>query len=123
MWDLIRTAEFLDNYVLPRDTLANKKEIISKWYEKIYFIHQTSGEEFRKSFDYYREHPKLLRDILDTLATRQVFIKPFREVDSVASMENQSTYPGKSSNNPDQDVKKAIEDFRNRNLLKKENAP
>lgn len=76
MWDMIRAGEFLHSFVLYRDSNVNKAGESQKWYNRIYQLHAVSKEDFDKSLTYYREHPVLLKTILDTLAKRQVDSRP-----------------------------------------------
>jgi hypothetical protein len=72
MWDMIRAGEFLQSYVLPKDSTINKAAEHQKWYNKIYEIHKTNKAAFEKSYTYYKAHPLLMKEMLDTLARRQI---------------------------------------------------
>jgi Domain of unknown function (DUF4296) len=76
MWDMIRTGEFLNGFVTNRDSGVSKTPEIEKWFGKIYQLHKINKEQFDKSYAYYKDHPVMMKNILDTLAKRQVYVKP-----------------------------------------------
>jgi len=60
-------------YVM-RDRSKNKETEIKREYEKIFFMHGVTEEQFEKSYDFYRSHPdiyKILMDSLDAKAQRK----------------------------------------------------
>jgi len=76
MWDMIRAGEFLQNYVLSKDSTLDKVAEYQKWYDKIYEIHKTNKAAFEKSYTYYKAHPFLMKEMLDTLARRNISARP-----------------------------------------------
>lgn len=70
LWDMFRADEFLSVYVLPVDTSLNKKSETIRYYEEVFKLNQTNKNEFQKSFSFYEEHPKLMKELLDTLNAR-----------------------------------------------------
>lgn len=76
MWDMIRTGEFINGFVANRDSAVSKKAEMEKWFAKVYQLHKINRQVFDKSYAYYQAHPALMKNILDTLAKRQVYIKP-----------------------------------------------
>ena len=72
MWDMIRAGEFLQTYVFPKDSTIDKVAESQKWHDKIYEFHKTDKAEFEKSYAYYKEHPSLMKDMLDTLARKSI---------------------------------------------------
>jgi hypothetical protein len=68
MWDMIQAGEFLNGYVLFRDTTTNQVLESQRWYDKIYSLHNTSREEFIRSYEYYRTHPRLMQEVFDSMA-------------------------------------------------------
>ena len=76
MWDMIRAGEFLQSYVLPKDSTIDKTAEHQKWYNKIYEIHKTNKADFEKSYAYYKAHPMLMKDMLDTLARIHISTRP-----------------------------------------------
>ncbi len=70
MWDMIRTGEFLDGFVLNKDSTLNKTAQSLKWYDKIYQVHGISKDQFIRSYYYYQAHPVLMKRILDSLGKK-----------------------------------------------------
>ncbi|MBP7556392.1 MAG: DUF4296 domain-containing protein [Chitinophagaceae bacterium] len=71
LWDMIQTGEFLSGFVLYRDTNINAVLESQRWYEKVYSFHQISKEDFKRSYNWYRDHPDMMKRILDSLAVRK----------------------------------------------------
>jgi len=76
MWDMIRAGEYLNNFVFNKDSAIDKVAESQKWHDKIYELHKTNKAEFDKSYAYYKSHPLLMREVLDSLAKRQVNARP-----------------------------------------------
>ena len=70
MWDLMRADEFVNDFVIKDSTKDRKTESI-KLYEKIFALHNTSQEEFRKSLTFYESRPDLLKTVTDSLRINQ----------------------------------------------------
>jgi Domain of unknown function (DUF4296) len=70
LWSMINAGEFLNGYVLYKDSVDKMAESL-KTYGQVFQIHHITKEEFDKSYSYYREHPDLLKVILDSLSKRQ----------------------------------------------------
>ncbi len=68
VWDMMRADQFLADFVFSRDTSLNKLDESLLVYNRIYAIHQVTKEEFRQSFNYYRQHPDLLKSLLDSVS-------------------------------------------------------
>lgn len=66
--DMMRADKFLADYVLNRDTTKKIDSESVELYQQIFAIHQITGKQFQKSFSYYKEHPDLLRSIMDSLS-------------------------------------------------------
>ena len=71
LWDMISAGEFLNGYVLNKDSIDRFAES-SVIYGKVLQFHQVSRNQFEKSYLYYRQHPALMKIILDTLSKRQI---------------------------------------------------
>ena len=78
VWDMTRTAEFLNNFVFNKDSAIDKIAESEKWYKKVYQLHKTTKEEFEKSYAYYQAHPDLMRELLDSLSKRTMSHRPPR---------------------------------------------
>jgi hypothetical protein len=68
LWDLMRADQFLGNYVFTRDSSKDRTKESLLYYERIFRLHQTNREEFERSFAWYRTHPALFKDIMDSLS-------------------------------------------------------
>lgn len=73
IWDLTRTGEFLNNFVLNKDTSGDKLVLSKKWYDKVFSFHGIEEKDFERSYKYYQRHPKLLSEILDSLTKKPVY--------------------------------------------------
>jgi hypothetical protein len=69
IWDMTRTGEFLTNYVF-KDSTINKTAKSLEWFDKVYSFHHVTKDEFEKSYEYYKKHPALLKQIVDSLEKR-----------------------------------------------------
>ena len=72
LWSMISAGEFLNAYILNKDSVDKLAES-SKIYGQVFQIHHITKEEFDKSYLYYREHPALMKVILDSLSTKQTY--------------------------------------------------
>jgi hypothetical protein len=72
MWDMIRAGDFLNNYVFYRDTSVDKIAETRKWNEKIFQIHKITRDQFDKSYAYYRQHPQLMKAVMDSISKTKV---------------------------------------------------
>ncbi|MBC7948723.1 MAG: DUF4296 domain-containing protein [Chitinophagaceae bacterium] len=70
LWDMISAGEFLNGYVMTKDSIDKLAES-SKVYAQVFQVHRVTREEFDKSYRYYREHPKEMRVILDSLSKKK----------------------------------------------------
>ena len=76
VWDMTRTAEFLNVFVFNKDSSIDKIAESEKWYNKVYQLHKTTKKEFEKSYSYYQAHPDLMRELLDSLSKRTIAPRP-----------------------------------------------
>lgn len=76
MWDMIRAGEYQGNYVFLKDSSADKLSRSLALFDTVYRIHDITKDDFEKSYQYYREHPVLMKDIMDTLSK----MDPYHEV-------------------------------------------
>ena len=70
LWDMMRADQFLNNYVLIRDSALDKRIESIKYYQRVFAIHKVDKNEFEKSYHYYQDHPGLLKNIMDSLSRR-----------------------------------------------------
>ena len=66
MWDLMRADAYVTDFVM-KDSTRDKKAESAKLYEKIFDIHATSQEAFKKSLAFYQNRPDLFKVISDSL--------------------------------------------------------
>lgn len=71
IWDMISAGEFLGGYVLNKDSVDRFAES-SKTFGQVLQFHHITREEFDKSYLYYRQHPELMKVMLDSLSKRQI---------------------------------------------------
>ncbi len=76
LWDVMRTGEYLYNHVLYKDTAMDKAAQSQLWYEKIYQLHNISASDFKKSYEWYKKHPQLMQEILDSIVKIEPFTIP-----------------------------------------------
>jgi len=72
VWDMMRADRFLSNFILPNDTSLNADSEKISVYKKIFLIHDVSKEKFRESFNYYKDHPSLLKTLFDSLGSQNI---------------------------------------------------
>jgi hypothetical protein len=66
MWDLMRADAYVTDFVM-KDSTCDKKAESAKLYEKIFDIHATTRETFKKSLTFYQNRPDLFKVISDSL--------------------------------------------------------
>ncbi len=117
MWDMIRAGEFLNGYILNRDSSIDKPAVSQKWYYKMYQVHKISKKDFDRSFAFYQDHPLLMKSLLDSLSKKQV---PFKPPVQISVPVKDSVIKRVSPPSIDQQ-KKIIDTLRKRKILKKRN--
>lgn len=66
LWDMMRADE-MANFYADKDSSYNNVGRYIDNYQTILSLHRVSKEDFKKSFDYYLEHPEKLKPILDSV--------------------------------------------------------
>ena len=66
MWDLMRADAYVSNFIM-KDSTKNQKAESAILYEKIFDIHSTTRENFKKSLAFYESRPDLFKAISDSL--------------------------------------------------------
>ena len=66
MWDLMRADAYVADFIM-KDSTKNQKEESVILYEKIFAIHSTTSETFKKSIAFYESRPDLFKAISDSL--------------------------------------------------------
>ena len=85
IWDLARADAFLTNFAGRNDSVFNRIKESATIYYQVFKIHKTTREEFSKSFEWYQQHPALMKTILDSLKVRQNKIMQDRSKPSVTT--------------------------------------
>lgn len=71
LWEMTQGSEFLSGYVFSNHPALNQAALNNQMLDRILKINKISKKQLDKSLEYYREHPKQLKVILDTLTARQ----------------------------------------------------
>ena len=66
IWDLMRADAYVTDFIM-KDSTCDKKAESAKLYEKIFDIHSTTQEIFKKSLAFYESRPDLFKAISDSL--------------------------------------------------------
>jgi hypothetical protein len=69
MWDVLQADVFASEYIRV-DSSKNILHENIRLQKKIFSLHQTSREQYYKSYEFYKTKPELMRVMLDTLAAR-----------------------------------------------------
>jgi Domain of unknown function (DUF4296) len=72
LWGMICAGEYLDGYVLKKDSIDGVIEK-TKIYNQVFRVYHITKEGFDKSYKYYKEHPDMMKEILDSLSKRLTF--------------------------------------------------
>lgn len=67
MWDVMQADDFVREYMVNRDSTLDDTGEYLNMYERVFRMHGTNREEFARSFKYYREHPALMKEIMDSI--------------------------------------------------------
>jgi Domain of unknown function (DUF4296) len=69
LWDMMKADVYTTDYLVS-DSQKNATLENAKLQQQIFLIHNTTRETYQKSFDYYQQHPELMRPVLDTITAR-----------------------------------------------------
>jgi len=67
LWDIMRADQFVSDYLVSKNPGINKNAETFKYYQQIFSLHKITEEQFKHSFDYYRDHPDLLKQVMDSI--------------------------------------------------------
>ena len=73
LWDMMRADEWV-NYERNRDTAVNQVTRSKELYQQVFQINGITAAQFKKSFQFYQNHPDLLKPLLDSLQKRGTYI-------------------------------------------------
>ena len=88
MWDLMRADAYVSTFII-KDSTKNPKTESAILYEKIFDIHSTSQETFKKSLLFYQNRPDLFKAISDSLRSDE---RKALESEEVKKPELDTTY-------------------------------
>ena len=71
MWDLIQAQAFT-NYYAKKDSIKNKHLDLedAKLQAQVFLLNGISKQDYYKSYDYYKTHMALMKDIVDSMAAK-----------------------------------------------------
>ena len=78
MWDLMRADAYVSNFIM-KDSTKNQKAESAILYEKIFDIHSTTRENFKKSLAFYESRPDLFKAISDSLRSDERNVQQYPE--------------------------------------------
>lgn len=118
IWDIIRAEEFLNGFVIYKDTSIDKAAETKKWYDKIYQLHKITKKDFDRSYAYYKGHPVLMKEMLDSLSKRTPVNPPGQ-----ASPTSKDTANKKDTVSIGDKRKRIFDTLNRKRILKKISAP
>lgn len=77
MWDLMRADAYISEFIM-KDSTRNQKTESAILYEKIFGIHSTTQETFKKSLAFYQSRPDLFKVITDSLRSDEKKIQEYQ---------------------------------------------
>lgn len=92
LWDMIQADEFLKDFMLNRDTSLNDTLESIRMYERVFQYHKTDRASFDSSFNFYRTHPLLMKEILDSLSVKKLNTAP-TELSPLSPLDSAITIP------------------------------
>ena len=78
MWDLMRADAYVSTFIM-KDSTKNQKAESAILYEKIFDIHSTTRENFKKSLAFYESRPDLFKAISDSLRSDERNVQQYQE--------------------------------------------
>ena len=78
MWDLMRADAFVTEFVM-KDSTRDRKTESAILYEKVFAIHSTTQETFKKSMTFYESRPDLFKVITDSLRSDEKSVQNYQE--------------------------------------------
>jgi Domain of unknown function (DUF4296) len=69
MWDIVRADVFTSEFIKVDSTKDLLRENL-QLQKKIFELNKTSREQYYTSFEYYKNKPELMREMLDTMVAR-----------------------------------------------------
>jgi hypothetical protein len=78
MWDLMRADAYVSAFIM-KDSTKNQKAESAILYEKIFDIHSTTRETFKKSLAFYESRPDLFKAISDSLRSDEKKVQHYQD--------------------------------------------
>jgi Domain of unknown function (DUF4296) len=75
LWDMIQADQYSTLYLAKDSAKTNTKMETLRLYEEVFRLHQVSREEFRKSYQYYLDHPALNQVLFDSLEAKGIRLR------------------------------------------------
>jgi hypothetical protein len=73
--DVMDAEAFTNNYI-KKDSTKNLALENAKLQHQVFALHQVTKDQFYSSFDYYRKHPELMSEILDSISVMNMRTHP-----------------------------------------------
>jgi len=77
MWDMMRADAYVSEFIM-KDSTRNQKTESAILYEKIFAIHFTTQETFKKSLAFYQSRPDLFKVISDSLRSDEKKVQEYQ---------------------------------------------
>jgi len=90
MWDVIQAEQYSANYLIKDTPRLDLKLENLRMYDEVFRLHQTSREQFRKSYNYYMGRADLAQVLFDSLLNKgnrlrtESYSRPARPVVTLA---------------------------------------
>ena len=68
LWDMMAAGEFYSAYINRLDSTMSKDSARNETYSKVLAIHEIDMATFKRSLSWYKQHPKQMAVILDSLS-------------------------------------------------------
>ena len=78
MWDLMRADAYVSDFIM-KDSTRNQKEESVILYEKVFAMHSTTRETFKRSLTFYEGRPDMLKVITDSLKSDEKKVQQYQD--------------------------------------------
>ena len=78
MWDLMRADAYVSDFIM-KDSTKDKNTESGILYEKVFAIHSTTQEAFKKSMAFYESRPDLFKVITDSLRSEEKKVQNYED--------------------------------------------
>jgi hypothetical protein len=89
MWDMVQADQYYREYIIKDSASKDIRQARYDLYEEVFKMHKITRATFDNSFEYYSAHPKLMKEVFDSLSVKgnkrlQDFYKSTPTVDSAS---------------------------------------